>query len=182
MDLFEDFIGYNNDFLKCDLIIISYNYFDYLYLNKVNEKIKVIIELGFFDMNYLIIEGFSLFYDKFNGVKRGLNIIYVLKINNVIICYLGDLGYILILLILERLKNIDILFVFIGGNFILNGFEVVKICNLILFKYIIFMYYKNNIMILYLDDFKSFIIFMKNIKKINLNIIDCNSLYYNVNC
>lgn len=182
MDPFENSIGYNSNFPKCDLITISHNHFDHSYLNKANEKTKVINELGFFDMNFSTIEGLSSFHDKSNGAKRGLNIIYVLKINNVTICHLGDLGHIPAPLILERLKNIDILLVPIGGHFTLNGSEAAKTCNLISPKYIIPMHYKNNITTLYLDDPKNFIISMKNIKKINSNIIDYNNLHYNAKC
>jgi L-ascorbate metabolism protein UlaG (beta-lactamase superfamily) len=84
-------------------------------------------------------------------------------------------------LILEKLKNIDILLIPIGGHFTLDGFESAKLCNLISPKYIVPMHYKTNTTSLYLDDPKNFIISMKSVKKINSNILDTSDLDINSN-
>lgn len=182
MDPFENSIGYGNNFPKSDLITISHSHFDHSYLNSINEKTKIINKLGFFDMNFITLEGISSYHDKCNGAKRGPNIIYILKINNLIICHLGDLGHIPSNLILEQLKNIDVLLIPIGGHFTLNGFDAAKLCNLLSPKYIIPMHYKTNSTSLYLDDPKTFITSMKNIKKINSNIVDFCNLSFNSKC
>lgn len=179
MDPFDNSLGYDNNFPKCDLITVSHNHFDSSCLSNSNTLTKVINESGFYDMDFLKIYGFNSFHDKSNGLRRGPNIIYILKNDKCSICHLGHLGHIPASLTLEKLKNIDILFVPIGGHFTLNGFEAAKLCKLISPKYVIPMYYKTNTTSLYLDDPKNFIISMKYIKKINSNILDISTLDLN---
>lgn len=179
IDPFNNNLGYNNDFPKCDLITVSHNHFDNSSLNNSNDLTQVINEAGIFNTDFLKIEGFNSFHDKYNGLKRGPNIIFTFKDDNYSICHLGHLGHIPSALILEKLKNIDILLIPIGGHFTLNGFEAAKLCRLISPKYIIPMHYKTNKTSLYLDDPKNFIISMKHIKKINSNILDISTLYLN---
>lgn len=71
IDPFDNNIGYNNDFPKCDLITVSHNHFDSSYLNPANGLTKVINEPGIFDMNHFKIEGLNSFHDTCNGLKRG---------------------------------------------------------------------------------------------------------------
>lgn len=180
IDPFDNTVGYQNNFPKCDLITISHNHFDSSYLNGSNNFTKVINETGIFDTTYFKVEGLSSFHDKCNGLRRGPNIIYVFKNHECSICHLGHLGHIPSSVTLEKLKNIDVLLIPIGGNFTLNGLEAAKLCKLILPKYIIPMHYKTNKTSLYLDDPKNFIISMKHIKKINSNILNTSSL--DLNC
>lgn len=169
----------NCNFPKCDLIIASRNY-NHLYLNSKNDTTKMITETGIFNIFDLKIEGLNSFQDNYNGLKRGPNIIYIIKDNQYSLCHLGNLGHIPSSLVLDKIKNIDILFIPIGGNFTLDGFNAAKLCELITPKYIIPMNYKTNNTPLYLDDPKNFIISMKHVKKINSNIIDTSNLNLNL--
>ncbi|OOM74422.1 MBL fold metallo-hydrolase [Clostridium sp. BL-8] len=180
IDPFDDNLGYDNNFPKCDLITLSHNHFNRLLLNNYNNLTKVINEIGAIDMNFIKLEGFNSFHDKCNGLKRGSNIIYTFRTDKYSICHLGHLGHIPSSLTLEKLRNIDILLIPIGGHFTLNGFEAAKLCKLISPKYIIPMQYKTNKTSLYLDDPKNFIISMRHIKKIKSNILDISTL--DLNC
>lgn len=179
IDPFDSNLGYNNNFPKCDLITLSHSHFDSSSLNNYNSLTKVINEIGVLDMNFFKLEGFNSFHDKCNGLKRGPNIIYTFRSDKYSICHLGHLGHIPSSLILEKLKNIDILLVPIGGHFTLNGFEAANLCKLISPKYIIPMQYKTNKTSLYLDDPKNFIISMKHVKKIKSNMLDISALDFN---
>lgn len=179
MDPFNNNIGYDNNFPKCDLITISHFHFDHSYLENVDNTTKVINEPGLFDINFLTLEGLSTFHDSYNGLKRGPNIIYIFKINDYKICHLGDLGHIPSDIILEKLKNIDILLIPIGGHFSLDGFQAAKLCSLISPKYIIPMHYKTYKTDLYLDDSRNFITSMKHIEKIKSNTLNISDLNFN---
>ena len=65
-------------------------------------------------------------------LREVLIYIYILKIDNINICHLGDLGHIPPTLVLDKLRNIDILFIPIGGHFTLNGlWSMQNLCKLI---------------------------------------------------
>lgn len=176
IDPFNNNLGYDNNFPKCDLITVSHNHFDSSCLINSNSSTKVISESGIFEANFLKIEGINSFHDKCNGLRRGPNIIYKFEYEEYTVCHLGHLGHIPSPSTIEKLKNIDILLIPIGGHFTLNGFEAAKLCKLISPKYIIPMHYKTNTTSLYLDDPKNFIISMKSIKKINSNVLDVSNL------
>lgn len=175
---FNNILEYESNFPKCDLITTSSSYCNNLYLNNSNPTTKIITEAGIFHMDSLEIEGLNSFQDKYNGFKRGPNIIYIFKDENYSLCHLGHLGHIPSSSVLEKLKNIDILLIPIGGNFTLNGFDATKLCKLISPKYIIPMHYKTNNTSLCLDDPKNFIISMKHIKKINSNILNTSDFTF----
>ncbi|WP_160693254.1 MBL fold metallo-hydrolase [Clostridium sp. C2-6-12] len=178
LEPFNIITEYNSNLPKCDLIVTSRNY-NNLSLSRQHDLTQLINETGTFDIFNLKIEGINSFQDNYNGLKRGPNIIYIIKDNEYSLCHLGNLGHIPSSLVLDKIKNIDILFVPIGGNFTLDGFNAAKLCTLIHPKYIIPMNYKTNNTSLFLDDPKNFIISMNHIKKINSNII--NTSDFNLN-
>lgn len=172
---FNAITQYNCNFPKCDLIVTSRDYRN-LHLCSKNDDTKMINEAGIFNIFDLKIEGLNSFRDNCNGLKRGSNIIYIIKDNQYSVCHLGNLGHIPSSLVLDKIKNIDFLFIPIDGNFTLDGFSAAKLCTLVSPKFIIPMNYKTSDTSLYLDDPKNFIISMKHIKKINSNIIDTSNL------
>jgi L-ascorbate metabolism protein UlaG (beta-lactamase superfamily) len=179
IDPFDNNLGYNNNFPKCDLVTISHSHFDSSYLNHSNGTTKVINESGKIDMDFLEIEGLNSFHDKYNGLKRGPNIIYIFRGDKYSLCHLGNLGHIPCPSVLEKLRDIDILLAPIGGHFTLNGLDGAKLCKLVKPKYIIPMHYKTNRTSLYLDDPKNFITSMTHLKKISSNVLDTSVLDFN---
>lgn len=179
MDPFDNSLGYRNDFPKCDIITMSHSHLAHSYLNTINYETKIINLCDTFDMNYINIAGIRTFHDNCNGLKRGSNIIFLFKCDNFSICHLGDLGHIPSQSVLDKLKNIDILLVPIGGHFTLDGSDAYKLCSLIKPKLIIPMHYKTNTLKMNLDDCKKFLIHMPAIEKINSNILNIDAINSN---
>lgn len=179
MDPFDDSLGYDNNFPKCDIITMSHSHSTHSHLNTLNYQTKTINSPGTFDLNYLNITGIKTFHDKCKGLKRGSNIIFLFKFDNISICHLGDLGHIPSNYIIDKLKNIDILFIPIGGHFTLNGNDAHKLCLLIEPKLILPMHYKTNTLRMNLDDCKNFLIHMPVIEKINSNLLNIDDMSEN---
>lgn len=176
MDPFDSSLGYKNNFPKSDIITMSHSHVDHSYLNTINYETKIINLCDTFDFNYINITGIKTFHDNCNGLKRGSNIIFLFKFDNFSVCHLGDLGHIPSQSILDILKNIDILFVPIGGHFTLNGNDAYKLCSLIKPKLIIPMHYKTNTLKMNLDDCKTFLIHMPVVEKISSNILNIDTI------
>jgi L-ascorbate metabolism protein UlaG (beta-lactamase superfamily) len=174
---FDNITECNRSLPKSDLILTNSNCKN-IDLNTLNNNTKIFCEAGIFHILDFEIEGLNSFQDKCNGLKRGPNIIYIIKDSKHSLCHLGNVGHIPSSLVIEKIKNIDILFVPIGGNFTLNASDAAKLCKLAHPKYIIPMQYKTNNNSLYLDDPKDFIISMKNVKKVNSNIINTSNLNF----
>ena len=83
------------------------------------------------------VEGYECKSDSINGLKRGPNIIYLFKVDNLKICHLCYLGEFINNELIKILSNADILFIPIGGNLCLNGIDAYSLSEKLNAKYII---------------------------------------------
>lgn len=180
IDPFDDSLGYNNDFPKCDVITMSHSHFAHSYVNKNNSNTKILNSCNSFNIDSIDITGIETFRDECNGLKRGSNIVFLFKIDDLNICHLGDIGEIPSSSVLEKLRDIDVLLIPIGGNFTVDGKKAYEICSLLKPKIVIPMHYKTNILKMNLDDCKNFLINMPLIEKLPTNIFQTNSIDNNV--
>lgn len=131
--------------------------------------------------DFISIEGIPTYSDSINGLKRGDNIIYMFEIDNLKFCHLGTLGHKLNSDIIHKLKNIDFLFIPIGGHFSLDGNVAATLSLSLNAKYIIPMLYKTPLETSYLDGPYKFISHMKNITKVNSSTIQTSKLSFDTN-
>ena len=141
---------------------------------------KIIAKDEIYSENNIKIKGYLSYSDNMDGLKRGKNYIYLYEIDDLRLCHLGYLGHFLNNEMINILKNVDILFLPIGGNICLNGSESYKLSQLLMPKYIIPMCYKCNNYDFYFNgplDYisKSKTIFNANTAEINTNDIPNNN-------
>lgn len=84
--------------------------------NPVDEKIKDIR-----------VRNIACFHDTVQGMKRGLNSIWVIEADGLRIAHLGDLGHTLDAAQLRELGNVDVVMVPVGGVYTLNGLDAKKV-------------------------------------------------------
>lgn len=80
-------------------------------------------------------------HDKEEGAKRGLNKIHIFHIDNLKIVHLGDIGCIPNQIVLEQLKDIDVLLAPINGFFTISSEELLEICKVIKPRLVVPMHY-----------------------------------------
>lgn len=123
------------------------------------------------------IEGYECKSDSFNGLKRGNNIIYLYKFDNLKICHLGYIGEFINNELIKILANSDILFIPIGGNLCLNGSDAYRLSKELNAKYIIPMCYKNNSNNFYFNGPKDFLSSCKNVIAVKNDILHLSDFY-----
>lgn len=164
------------------IVTISHNHFDHNYVSPKFEKAKIIKEPVLYEETNISIEGFETFHDSSKGLKRGKNIIYLLSIDNFKICHLGDLGHIPNDNILEKLKNIDLLLIPVGGNFTLDGKLAADLCKIVHSNIIIPMHYKSRGDSLTLKGLEEFLYYIKNAERIHTHTLTLVDNYSYKNC
>lgn len=76
---------------------------------------------GEYEISGVLIVGVGTFHDDQHGAERGKNTVYLMDIDEVSLCHLGDLGHPLGAEHMEELGSVDVLFVPVGGGSTING-------------------------------------------------------------
>lgn len=164
-----------------DLITLSKSPYEDGLSNYLKNHCEIIDSCDKYTNDYISIKGYSTYSDNINGLKRGINNIYIFEIDNIKFCHMGTLGHKLDYNLISELKDLDFLFIPIGGHFSLNGIDAASLSTSINPKYIIPMLYKTSLQNSYLDGPFEFISHMKNITKINCSQIQTSELNFNNN-
>ncbi len=107
----------------------------------VREKLFVVDGPGEYEISNVLITGVRTYHDKAKGAQRGFNTIYVIHLDDVVFCHLGDLGHELSQQQLEELGNVDVLFVPVGGDETIGPAEAVGVISQIEPRIVIPMHY-----------------------------------------
>lgn len=142
-DPFDKSIGLNPPRGAADIVIVSHDHSDHNNVKAVSGQPFVINNPGEYDIKGVRIIGCSSFHDNKQGEERGPNTIYLIKVDKIRICHLGDLGQEKLTdKQLETIGNVDILMIPVGGTYTINAREAAKIAKQVEPHLIIPMHYK----------------------------------------
>ncbi|EKD46401.1 MAG: hypothetical protein ACD_67C00246G0001, partial [uncultured bacterium] len=126
----------------------------------------VVIETpGEFAVKGINIVGLDSFHDSEEGSLRGKSTIYILEVEDLKICHLGDLGCDLTGKQLEEIDGVDILFIPVGGTYTIDGKKAAELVRKIEPAIIIPMHYKTPGSIIEIEDEQKFCAEMGNCPK-----------------
>jgi L-ascorbate metabolism protein UlaG (beta-lactamase superfamily) len=126
-----------------DIVLVSHDHNDHNNVKAISGEPFVIDSPGEYDVKGVFIRGIFSYHDNSQGKERGTNTIYVIETEDMKICHLGDLGEKeLSNEQLDKIGDIDILMIPVGGIYTIDGSEAVKIINQIEPKVVIPMHYK----------------------------------------
>ena len=83
-----------------------------------------------------------LHHDASLGKQRGTNTVFCFNLDDIRLCYLGDLGHVLSQEQVSEIGSVDILFVPVGGFFTIDAGEATRVCEQLAPKVIIPMHFK----------------------------------------
>ncbi len=142
MDPFDKKIGLKPPQGKADIVFVSHNHYDHNNTDALKNNPLIVDTPGEFSIKNINVTGIEVFHDKKDGAERGLVTAFVLELEDMRICHLGDLGTELTSKQAEKINGIDILFIPIGGNYTLNGQEATKTIHKLEPKIVIPMHFK----------------------------------------
>lgn len=127
--------------VNAEVVTVSHDHKDHNMLGRIKGEPFVISAPGEYEISGVRITGFPSFHDKEKGKKRGKNNIFLIQMDEIKICHLGDLGHLLSEKLLEEINDIDVLLIPIGGLYTLNPQEAAKLTKDIQPKIVIPMHY-----------------------------------------
>jgi L-ascorbate metabolism protein UlaG (beta-lactamase superfamily) len=99
-----------------DIVTISHPHKGHSNLDAVKPPYKVIDGPGEYEVNDVFVTGIRTWHDAEKGEKFGFNTIYLMVVEGMTICHLGDLGHVLTSEQLEAVEDVDILLIPAGGT------------------------------------------------------------------
>jgi len=143
IDPFSEGIGLRVPKLQADILLVTHNHRDHNNVKTVSGNPFLIEGSGEYEIKGVFIQGISAFHDASLGRERGEVTIYTILAEGMSVCHLGDLGQKeLTADQLEKIGNIDILMIPIGGLYTISAKEALKIMAQIEPKITIPMHYQ----------------------------------------
>ena len=107
----------------------------------IRENIFPIEGPGEYEVGGVMITGVRTFHDKQKGAELGNNTVYVISMDDVVFCHLGDLGHELSAHQLDEIGNVDVLFVPVGGGETISPSEAASVISQIEPRIVVPMHY-----------------------------------------
>jgi len=107
-------LGYRLGEPQADIVTLSHFHPGHNYIEGVANNPKQIKSPGEYEIGGIFITGIPTFHDDKKGELRGKNTIYIIEMDGITLCHLGDLGHPLGPNLVEELGDVDILFLPVG--------------------------------------------------------------------
>lgn len=107
----------------------------------MREKLFVVEAPGEYEVGGVLITGVRTYHDKAKGAERGHNTVFVIHLDDVVFCHLGDLGHELSQAQVEAIGNVDVLFVPVGGGETIDAAEAINVISQIEPRIVVPMHY-----------------------------------------
>lgn len=158
IDPFSKDIGLTPPRFRADLVLVSHDHYDHSNAAALGGEPFLISGPGEYEVKEVFVHGVETFHDKTQGGERGLNTIYSVKIEDLVVVHLGDFGEgELRDETLEEIGEADILMLPVGGKYTIDAEEAAKVVKQIEPRLVIPMHYKIPGLKLELDSVEKFL-------------------------
>jgi len=142
MDPCDKSTGYSIGKLTADIVTVSHEHPAHSNVAAVTGTPRVVQGPGEFEVAGVLIMGIPTFHDGEKGAKLGKNTAYVVELDDVRICHLGDLGHVPTSEQVEDLSGVDVLLAPVGGHDTIGAAAAAETISLLEPKLVIPMHYQ----------------------------------------
>lgn len=172
IDPFDKKVGLKPPQGKADVVFVSHTHHDHNNVEALKESPVVIDAPGEYSVKGINVTGIDSFHDDKEGAERGRNTIFVLDTEDIRICHLGDLGVDLTIKQLEKIGDVDVLMIPVGGKYTIDYKVAAAIAKKLSPSIIIPIHYKMKETSIDIADEKDFCNEMGNCPKERVNKIN----------
>lgn len=134
--------GYDIGKPTADVVSLSHAHDDHTYLKAVAGKPIVIDGPGEYEISGAFLTAIPTYHDGEKGGERGKNLVFVIEMEGIKICHLGDLGHVPTADQAEGMTGADVLMIPVGGDSTIDGAKAAEIVPTLDARIVIPMHYK----------------------------------------
>jgi len=132
IDPFDESVGFKVPNLQADIVLITHNHPDHNNAKAVKgpggQAPFLISNPGEYEIREVYVQGIPAWHDEVLGKERGPVTIYTIDTEDLRVCHLGDLGQKeLTDEQLEKIGEVDILMIPVGGKYTIAAKEAIKV-------------------------------------------------------
>ena len=135
-------LGYSLGKPKANIVTVSHQHAGHSYVQGVGGEPRAVAGPGEYEISDVLIMGMTTFHDADRGEQRGKNTVYLMDVDEVSICHLGDLGHVLTVEQVEDVGSVDVLLLPVGGVSTINASMAAEVVRQIEPKVVIPMHFK----------------------------------------
>jgi L-ascorbate metabolism protein UlaG (beta-lactamase superfamily) len=139
-DPYPPSIGLKLQRLDADLVTVSHEHENHNYTEVMRDAYEI-RGPGEYEVAGVSVIGVPTFHDAEKGGKHGRNTVYLIEIDDVRVCHLGDLGHRLDDTDAETVSSVDVLLVPVGGRTAINAAQAAEVVRQLEPRYVVPMHY-----------------------------------------
>ena len=139
-DPYPPAIGLKLSRLDADLVTVSHEHENHNYTQVMRDAYEI-RGPGEYEVAGVSVIGVPTFHDAEKGAKHGRNTVYLIEIDDVRICHLGDLGHALEDAEAEAIASPDVLLIPVGGHTAINAAQAAEVVRQLEPRFVVPMHY-----------------------------------------
>lgn len=161
--------GLNYDRIRIapDIVTVSHKHADHGNVGGLPNHFEVVSKPGTVTVKGIEFKGIASYHDPEQGAIRGENVIFVMTIDGVRVCHLGDLGQELTHDQIAQMGQVDILMIPVGGYYTIEPDVATRLVQRINPKVVIPMHFKTPKVEFPIAGVDVFLAGKKNVKRLN---------------
>ncbi len=156
-DPYSPDLGYSLGKPEARIVTVSHQHPGHSYIEGVGGDPKPVRGPGEYEISGVLIIGTATFHDGETGNKRGKNTVYLMEVDEVSVCHLGDLGHVLTPAQMQEIDNVDVLLIPVGGVSTINAPMAAEVVRRLEPKAVVPMHYKTEALKRELEPVDSFL-------------------------
>ena len=142
-DPYNPHIGYQPIKQRADVVTVSHEHFDHNATDQVLGRFEVVRGSGTRKIDGITVTGVPASHGRSpEGQSLGADTIFVIEVDGLRICHLGDLGTLLSLQQVKEIGRVDVLLIPVGGYYAIDAAQAWKVVGQLDPKVVIPMHYK----------------------------------------
>ncbi len=120
-DPYDSYIGQKMPSITADIVTVSHSHDDHSATENISGTPIILDKYGVFETDDISIYNIKTYHDDKQGSLRGDNLVFVMTIDEIRVCHLGDIGEKVSQKITKAVFPVDILLIPVGGKYTIDA-------------------------------------------------------------